>query len=166
MDEFATFWGDLHNWTDRDPDHYRVLAPRKKPLVPLCYWPHFSTTIKWNGDVIPCCTHRQGDQYRPQADARVFGNIFQDGFDAVWNSEPYRQARRIVSNPECVESEPELKDHFCYACPIAFETDRRKTLLAANQLDYEQVYTLNERGRPVRRSEEELDELRARSGTG
>ena len=104
VEQFTTFWGDLHNWTDRDPGNFEVIGPKPTKDLPHRYWPYFSTVIKYNGDVIPCCTHRQGMQYAPGADARVFGNVFEKEFAEIWNSPEYQQARRIVSDP--TRSEP------------------------------------------------------------
>jgi MoaA/NifB/PqqE/SkfB family radical SAM enzyme len=162
VDRFSDFWGDLHNWTDRDPGHFDVLGPKPTRRLPLCYWPHFSTVIKWNGDVIPCCTHRQGSQYAPGEDARVFGNVFEKNLVEIWNSKAYRIARQMVSNPSVSGSSPEYKNHFCAECPVIFETTRRETMLPANELDFEQVFTLDERGRPIRRPPSELEELRVK----
>ena len=39
-----------------------------------------------NGEVIPCCL----------AGVPAFGNMMDDGFQAVWNSETYRTYRRHV----------------------------------------------------------------------
>jgi MoaA/NifB/PqqE/SkfB family radical SAM enzyme len=151
VDQFSTFWGDLHNWTDRDPGNYEVVAPRKNKRLPHCYWPYYSTVIKWNGDVIPCCTHRQGMQYDPGADARVFGNVFKTPLAEIWNSKEYRQARRLSANPERSDAEPELKNHFCDSCTVIFETKRSETGLWANEHTFEELFELNEKGKPVRK---------------
>lgn len=152
VEQFSTFWGDLHNWTDRDPGNFDVIGPRPAKALPHCYWPYFSTVVKYNGDVIPCCTHRQGMQYAPGADARVFGNVFDKDLAEIWNSPEYRQARRIVSDPTRSDSEPELKNHFCDACPVLFETTRNDAARWANQARFEDVYALNEKGKPVRKA--------------
>jgi hypothetical protein len=152
VEQFVTFWGDLHNWTDRDPGKFDVIGPRPAKRTPHCYWPYFSTVVKWNGDVIPCCTHRQGMQYAPGADARIFGNVFEKDFAEIWNSPEYQQARRIVSDPTKSSNEPVLKKHFCDACPILFETTRNENAAWGNQSTFEELYVLNEKGRPVRKS--------------
>jgi MoaA/NifB/PqqE/SkfB family radical SAM enzyme len=151
VEQFTTFWGDLHNWTDRDPGHFEVIAPREPKRLPHCYWPYFSTVIKYNGDVIPCCTHRQGMQYAPGADSRAFGNVFDKSLEEIWNSPAYQQARRMVSDPTRTRSEPELEGHFCAGCPILFETTRNQAARWGNQTSFEDVYELNEKGRPVRK---------------
>jgi len=152
VEKFTTFWGDLHNWTDRDPGNFDVIGPRPKKAIPHCSWPYFSTVVKYNGDVIPCCTHRQGMQYAPGADARVFGNVFDKDFSEIWNSPEYVQARRIVSDPTRSEREAALKSHFCDACPVLFETTRNEKALWGDRASFEDVYALNEKGKPVRRT--------------
>jgi MoaA/NifB/PqqE/SkfB family radical SAM enzyme len=152
VEQFSTFWGDLHNWTDRDPGNFEVIGPRPAKALPHCYWPYFSTVIKYNGDVIPCCTHRQGMQYAPGADSRVFGNVFDKDLAEIWNSPEYRQARRIVSDPTRSESEPALKNHFCDACPILFETTRNESAHWADRSSFEDLYVLNEKGKPIRKA--------------
>lgn len=152
VEQFTTFWGDLHNWTDRDPGNFEVIGPRPKQRTPHCYWPYFSTVIKWNGDVIPCCTHRQGMQYAPGADARIFGNVFEKDFAEIWNSPEYQQARRLVSDPSRSDAEPSLKKHFCDACPVLFETNRNEIAAWGNTASFEELYVLNEKGRPVRKA--------------
>lgn len=152
VDEFVTFWGDLHNWTSCDPDSFEVIGPRPGTRLPRCYWPYFTTVIKWNGDVIPCCLHRQGMQYAPGADARVFGNVFQKGIGEIWNSPQYRQARRVASDPTRSNHEPALKSHFCDACPTLFETTHYDKAQWGHTSRFEDVFTLNEKGRPVRKA--------------
>ncbi len=151
VDQFSAFWGDLHNWTDHDPGNCAVTSPRAARALPRCYWPYFSTVIKWNGDVIPCCTYRHGSQYVPNADARVFGNVFARDLVAIWNSPEYRQARRLVSDPGRSGREPELKRHFCDSCPVLFETTHDHHVRKGDRVRFEEVYTLNEKGRPVRK---------------
>ena len=132
---------------------FEVIGPRPEKNLPHCYWPYFSTMIKYNGDVIPCCTHRQGMQYAPGADSRVFGNVFDKDFAEIWNSPEYQQARRIVSDPTRSDSEPALKNHFCDSCPILFETTRNENAHWADRSSFEDLYTLNEKGKPIRKAE-------------
>ncbi len=155
VDEFAHFWGALHNYADREPDNYTVHGPLPNQRLPRCYWPHFSMVIKYNGDVIPCCEHRMAAQHAPGADARVFGNVFETSVEEVWNSKPYQDSRRLVSNPERVRSEPELANNFCDGCFVIFDTDIRKTARWGNQHAFEEVFTPGPRGKPVRRPREE-----------
>ena len=129
-----------------------MTGPRAAKMLPRCYWPYFSMVIKWNGDVIPCCTHRHGMQYVPGADARVFGNVFVKDFADIWNSPDYQRARRLVSDPTRSGAEPELKRHFCDACPVLFETTHDEKTRRGDQVDFEEVFALNERGTPIPRA--------------
>jgi hypothetical protein len=91
-------------------------------------------------------------QYAPGADSRVFGNVFDKDFGEIWNSPEYRQARRIVSDPTRSDAEPALKNHFCDACPMLFETTRNQKAIWGNATNFEDVYALNEKGKPVRKA--------------
>jgi len=151
VDEFASFWGALDNWAGRSPERYRVLGPRRAAGMPLCSWPHFSTVVKFNGDVIPCCNFRQGEQYARGVDSKAFGNVFEQGLDAIWNGPAYRRARQLTADPARAERDPTLREHFCHACPELYETTFQETTLWGNQVRFEDVYEIDERGRPVRR---------------
>lgn len=65
-----------------------ILRPN---LVPHnhCEWLYYSTTIQWNGDVVPCCRDAQGEY--------VMGNIFEQDFYEIWNGERLRELRRKVN---------------------------------------------------------------------
>jgi len=152
VDEFSSFWGALHNYADREPENYEVLAPKRSRTLPGCYWPHFSMVIKWNGDVIPCCEHRMAAQHAPGADARVFGNVFEQPLAEIWNGPHYRQARRLVTKPERSLREPELRQHFCDGCFVIFETTIRQTARWAQEHRWEEVFSEESRpGHPRRR---------------
>jgi MoaA/NifB/PqqE/SkfB family radical SAM enzyme len=153
VEEFATFWGDLHNWTSCDPTEFEVRGPRPKGRLPLCHWLYFTTVIKWNGDVIPCCTHRLGMQYVPGADARVFGNVLEKDLAEIWNSHEYRQARRLATDPLLSKNEPKLRDNFCDACSVLFDTTRYDKGQWADRARFEDVFTLDKKGNPVRMTE-------------
>ena len=85
----------------------------------------------------------------------MLGNVFETSVSEVWNARPYQLARRLVSNPERIRSEPELAGSFCDGCFVIFDTDIKKTARWANQHRYEEVFTEGPRGRPVRRPREE-----------
>jgi MoaA/NifB/PqqE/SkfB family radical SAM enzyme len=155
VDEFASFWGALHNYADREPENYEVVAPKKVGAVPGCFWPHYSMVVKWNGDVIPCCEHRMAAQHAPGGDARTFGNVFETDLREIWNARDYRQARRLVSDPSRSEREPELKKHFCDGCFVIFDTTIRDTARWADQHAWEEVHRRDERGKVVRRPRSE-----------
>ena len=156
VDQVTAFWGYLHNYTDLDPGTYAVHGPKKKKLLPQCFWPYFSMVIKYNGDVLPCCDYRIGSAYASTGDPWVVGNVFETSIRQVWNSPKYRQSRRLVSNPELVESEPWLKENFCYGCRKIFETDVEKNLRSGSHYRFEELYTIGEKGTPVRIPESEI----------
>jgi MoaA/NifB/PqqE/SkfB family radical SAM enzyme len=146
VDQFTTYWGNLHNYEDVAPDEYEVFGPKANGLLPQCTWPYFSLQIKYNGDVIPCCYYREAEQYRADGDARIVGNVFQTGVWDVWNSPPYRQLRRLVANPERAGRDPTLAETFCQGCSAVFQTDRDRHVLTADKHRWEDVYVRDERG--------------------
>lgn len=153
-DQFADFWGALHNYADREPENYATLGPKPNRILPQCYWPHFSMVIKYNGDVIPCCEHRMAAQHMTGGDSRVFGNVFESGVAEIWNGHAYREARRIVSNPQVVAAEPGLRRHFCDGCFVIFNTEIKKTARWASDHAWEDVFEMDDRGRPRRKPPE------------
>ena len=126
VDQVTHFWGDLNNYTDLDPGTYKINGPNKPKILPQCYWPYFHMTIKYNGDVMPCSNYRYGERYTQEDTPRSFGNVFKSGVKAVWQNMQYTQARRMVSNPESACQSEDVKDHFCYGCPVLFDTDVEK----------------------------------------
>ncbi len=153
VDQFTHYWGDLHNLADLMPDQYEVVRPKPRESLPHCYWPHFSTVIKYNGDVIPCCDHRAAAQHIPDSpDARVMGNVFETSLTEVWNSQSYQDARRFTSDPTRSKAEERLQNHFCDGCRFLFDTKvEEQSMRMADEYQFEEIYTLNARGRPVRR---------------
>ena len=51
-----------------------------------CAWPWQKSVINWDGSVVTCC-----GSFDPSED---IGNVFDQPFAKVWNSRPYRMARR------------------------------------------------------------------------
>lgn len=139
VDMFTDFWGSLLNYTAYDPNTMRVDGPKKRGRFPGCLFPHFAMLIKYNGDVIPCCSWRLGEQYARENPSPILGNVFETSVAEVWNSPAYRAARRIVSDPQCVERDPSLKTHFCYSCPNLFETDYPERYRRADRYTLEEV---------------------------
>jgi len=68
-----------------------ILRPK---LIPnnRCDWLYYSSTIQWNGDVVPCCRDAQGDY--------VMGNLFEQDFYEIWNGEKFREFRRKVNTAQ------------------------------------------------------------------
>lgn len=151
VDEFSPIPGGLHNYTDLDPGKFIIHGPKKNRRIPQCYWPHFGMTIKWNGDVLPCCTYRIGAQHTktPSPEARPLGNVFETSVREVWNAMPYQQSRRLVSNPEREATEPKLKSNFCHGCWIIYDTDAHSKWKMYDRYAHEELYQIDERGRPV-----------------
>ena len=54
-----------------------------------CPWFYFAVTIQVNGDVVPCCRDAQGKN--------VFGNLFSESLESVWNGPRFRKWRRAFS---------------------------------------------------------------------
>ncbi len=125
VEQVTTFWGAVHNYTDLDPGKYRVFDPLPGGFFPRCWWPYMSMLIRYDGDVIPCCWHRLGEQYIEGGDKRSIGSVFKDGVAAVWNSPAYRRTRRLVASPQAAAMRGEADGHFCEACPRLYKTDQR-----------------------------------------
>ncbi len=167
VNQFTDYWGDLHNLADLMPDQYDIIRPKPKDRLPHCYWPHFSTVIKYNGDVIPCCDHRAAAQHIPGSpDARPLGNVFETSLTEVWNSQSYRDARRFTSNPALVEHDERLQNHFCDGCRFLFDTKvEEQAMRMADQFKIEEIYTLTSKGRPLRLPQEQTA-IGVKSGNG
>ena len=163
VDKMVDFYGTLHNYTVDVPGNFTVSGPKKKAHLPLCYWPYFFLVINYNGDVIPCCWYRMyaHNSSDPKDRSTVFGNIFESSLKEIWNSEPYRIARRLVSRPELAVGNPLYRKHYCYHCPQIFETDWRKNHRIAPEWTFDDVYEMID-GRPVRRPDEQAALLRER----
>lgn len=152
VDQFTDYWGHLHNCTDYSPQYVDVLAPKPAKRLPGCTWPYFSMQIKYNGDVIPCCYYREGEQYvQGEADGRIVGNVFDTGVWDVWNSADYQALRRIVANPQRSLREPALRKTFCDGCPTIFETSVGALRRAAEEHRWDDLYLKDERGKVWRK---------------
>lgn len=123
VDAFSDFWGRLTNCTDSDAGTFEIFAPKQAKRLPQCLFPHTTLVIKHNGDVIPCCCYRQGDQYRSTGESRTVGNVFETSVREVWNAPGMRAARRLSGDPTASDKDATLKDHFCYGCPSLYKTD-------------------------------------------
>ena len=65
---------------------YEVGIPETPPQR-VCLLPWFSLYIAVNGDVRPCCSFAEGNVCN-------LGNLFEQSFAEIWNSEEYRRLRR------------------------------------------------------------------------
>jgi radical SAM protein with 4Fe4S-binding SPASM domain len=68
-----------------------ILRPSPAPHN-HCEWLYYSTTIQWNGDVVPCCRDARGDY--------IMGNILEQDFYEIWNGEKFREFRRKVNSDQ------------------------------------------------------------------
>lgn len=111
----------IDNVVDEDPDNFDYGPARPKGALPKCHWPYTSTVVKHDGDVIPCCNYRAGQQFVADGDKRALGNVFQTPLREIWNSEAYRSIRRFVRDPSLAERDPAYRKSFCYGCPVLTE---------------------------------------------
>lgn len=152
VNSFSTFWGNLSNYVVTE-NSLKVVAPKPRKFLPLCTWTHFAMTIKYNGDVIPCCNHRYGDQYTKGEPVGVLGNVFQSGVRAVWNGPAYRKLRRLANHTKSFVSKESPRGIFCDRCPTIFQTNIADLRLSGPTYTFEDIYTINEKGIPVRRDD-------------
>lgn len=61
----------------------------------FCPFIYETMTIRWNGDVVPCC-YDITSKY-------VTGNIYESSLEEIWNNERYQQIREGVSSNNPVE---------------------------------------------------------------
>lgn len=152
VDQFTSYWGNLHNYVDLDPATYVTGDPLEGQLFPRCAWPWFAMQVKFNGDVLPCCYHRVSEQYRPGGDARTVGNVVSQGLFDVWNSPPYQSIRRLSSNPRNAQKRGEpVSDSFCHGCPVVFDTAQDNRVITADTAPWEDVYVRSSSGEISRR---------------
>lgn len=151
VDQVTDFWGFLARATFMSPGGFQVARPRETRMLPACYWPYLGMQIKYNGDVIPCCTYRTVEQYQEGVDSRMLGNVFETSVWEVWNSARYRQNRQYVGRPERVLADGNLTKTFCHECPQLFETDSNNRHLTADTHSWEDYYEHDERGRVMPR---------------
>ena len=81
FDRFSVVWDNASPETAATLKRARSrnLAKRR-----ACFWPWSSVVFRWDGTVWPCCSNRS-----------VMGNIFEQDFAVIWNSESYRRLRRF-----------------------------------------------------------------------
>jgi MoaA/NifB/PqqE/SkfB family radical SAM enzyme len=114
-DVVSVVGGTQKNWVTTEAQIDRPREPRPGGVLPRCQWPHFAMVIRYDGDVLPCCTHRISTQYVPGADRRAAGNAFQTSVREVWDSPQYQFLRRLVVNPSKVDRAAGAAS-FCHGC--------------------------------------------------
>jgi len=125
VDDFWDFWGSTHNYADQTRAIGEPL-PKKRP--PRCFEPWFVPTVKWDGDVLPCCHFRLAMQYSPGRDCHTIGNIKDGGLLAMWHSPEYERIRDLVANAPDVGERPEYKHLFCKGCHRLFSNAKEAEL--------------------------------------
>ena len=88
--------------------------------LPQCTWPHFAMQVQYDGDVIPCCYFRHGDQYRPGG--RPPRRRQRAGDECLGRLElaelPVAAPARVRPEPHAA-LEPALPGTFCDGCPTS-----------------------------------------------
>jgi len=97
--------------------------------------------IKYNGDVIPCCNYRIGEQYDRTKKPVVLGNVFETGVMGVWNQEGYQMIRRGLKKVVHMR-----EDSFCYGCSLLFNTNSDELTRPADRYRYEDLYSADANG--------------------
>jgi radical SAM protein with 4Fe4S-binding SPASM domain len=66
----------------------REAAGKKRNRTSDCSFLYSSLTVNWDGSVSPCCQiwYEKYD----------FGNVFREGFSAVWNNERFQASRNLI----------------------------------------------------------------------
>ena len=78
------------DWLPRNESLSRYDYEKKKVKRKIdCDWSWKGVAINWDGSVSPCCA-----VYEKRDD---FGNIFEQGFQAIWNGNQYRASRSWLS---------------------------------------------------------------------
>ncbi len=72
---------------DEDAFKKGILRPKHIPDNE-CTWIWNSTTINWDGSVVPCCRDPNGHH--------TFGNVFNTPLSKIWNGEEMRNFRRSI----------------------------------------------------------------------
>lgn len=132
IDEFTTFRGADYTMKGIHPDHFDVTGAVSNGIFSNCYWPYFFMVIKWNGDVIPCCSFRQDEQYDPNRPRiTTLGNVFETSVAEVWNSKAYQETRRFVTAPKAFLESGDRGNTFCYGCKQVCKRQPKAKVLAS-----------------------------------
>lgn len=78
-------------WVPENPTYSQYTPERLGDRKQACTRPWTTVAINWDGDVVPCGSVYDCKRYN-------YGNVFEENFAQIWNSEPYRQARRALSD--------------------------------------------------------------------
>jgi radical SAM protein with 4Fe4S-binding SPASM domain len=90
--------------TDERFSAYSVASrKRKKALSGDCSSLWTRSVVNWDGSVFPCC-NVFGEKWG-------FGNVFEEGFSAVWNNDAYQVSRERVARGKTIG-----KKTICHVC--------------------------------------------------
>jgi radical SAM protein with 4Fe4S-binding SPASM domain len=78
-------------WVPENPTYSQYTHERLNHRTLDCTKPWTTVAINWDGYVVPCGSVYDCPTYQ-------YGNIFKQSFAEIWNSEPYRNARRALTN--------------------------------------------------------------------
>ena len=115
--ELGRQWlSDLPEYKTYDPEKVRARGYMHEEK---CFYLYRAMTVNPRGEVAPCCAMHQ-----QQWD---FGNLLEQGLDAVWNDESYRSARALFARREA----PQPVRTVCHVCPL-FRYEQRSAFPTAN----------------------------------
>lgn len=118
VDTFTVFKGNTINWVITRKLRFRPKTAQRKPY---CWWPWLFSLMKWNGDIIPCCFHRQIHQLVTEdPEARTLGNIKAMSFKEIWKSRDYEMSRLLCLDPSLSDRSEVARNNFCYGCERLF----------------------------------------------
>ena len=112
----ASEWGidkfsEIVDWEKRlKQDYFKGLKKAKEKRrknINKCYWLWSSIAIQVDGNVFPCCHVANKLERR-----RIYGNILEESFESVWNSEMYRKARLFLKSKRTISD----GDFICQRC--------------------------------------------------
>jgi radical SAM protein with 4Fe4S-binding SPASM domain len=82
---FAMRWPDL----TVDPEIYRIITNPAEKTVEECDHVNSTITIRWNGDVVPCCYDL--------GSSLVLGNIYEESIVSIWNGQRFKSLRQSIT---------------------------------------------------------------------
>ena len=79
---------------------------KKQKQIPLCTWLYRTAFINWDLGVSPCCNYYTGEKNHD------FGNLKDQTFSVIWNSDKYIEARRMFKEGNGNYS----NENICHKC--------------------------------------------------
>ncbi len=139
VDHISIVPGSMSNYTDTNFESTKITNVKQEGLLPKCFWPFLSMVIKYDGNVLPCCTTRLGEVYTDNP-PDVLGNVFESGVMNVWNSYLYRLVRQSSINPEAIEGYLHERKNFCAGCSKLCNVEQPEILHKIKQLDFDKIF--------------------------